>query len=480
MVYVSNLEGLKHAAIDMLRIYTRDGDLLALRDPQPRNFSMWQENQIKRAANEGISVNDGSLVYTARNGEVFGTFVYFSDISADSVIDDYKKVIAAPIDEVYVAPRVDVILGLRPYQLKSFKKMQKSKNVKNFSDEGIEWRDNKVVYVNSTGDLVGAIVHISQFSSKTSEAAAPAAEPAAATLTQQERLDICTDMTFAYDGEGYKPPAWSNVVYTEAFDTYAHRALLVIDTGSNREIALKVAREREPVNIDMGRHYKKEFLATRFGYAESGYTTYFNETGLLAPNIGVYTYAPVLTRDKQLHEAHIYNAIGVALDNVTQVDYVMLANDKPALIRLYVKIFNKIYATAKHLGLKRVVISLVGANNFAMAYGIARLQRDVWVPALKKVVPEYPAIKTDFLGGQPGPAVDYLNSIGASERGDFPAMVPANLDALIVNAWDPHSMPGNGNFWDRSLDGWIGRTSAIHFFGWAISNPFLEKNILEV
>ena len=32
---------------------------------------------------------------------------------------------------------------------------------------------------------------------------------------------------------------------------------------------------------------------------------------------------------------------------------------------------------------------------------------------------------------------------------------------MIVNAWNPHSFPGNGNDSDDSLDGYLGRSTAI-------------------
>ena len=36
---------------------------------------------------------------------------------------------------------------------------------------------------------------------------------------------------------------------------------------------------------------------------------------------------------------------------------------------------------------------------------------------------------------------------------------------LVVNSWDPNSFPGNGCKGDHSIDGAIGRVSAIQFFG---------------
>jgi hypothetical protein len=47
---------------------------------------------------------------------------------------------------------------------------------------------------------------------------------------------------------------------------------------------------------------------------------------------------------------------------------------------------------------------------------------------------------------------------------------------LIINAWDPHSFPGNGNEGDRSFDGKMGEGTAIHLVQNPLMNPYLEIN----
>jgi len=44
-------------------------------------------------------------------------------------------------------------------------------------------------------------------------------------------------------------------------------------------------------------------------------------------------------------------------------------------------------------------------------------------------------------------------------------------DALFVNAWDPHSVVGNGNSNDNSLDGWIGRFTDMAPMSFQPTNP---------
>ena len=47
--------------------------------------------------------------------------------------------------------------------------------------------------------------------------------------------------------------------------------------------------------------------------------------------------------------------------------------------------------------------------------------------------------------------------------------------AAVVNSWDPHSFPGNGNFADKSLDGWYGRSTDAGVLG----NPLTNKRLRE-
>jgi len=44
-------------------------------------------------------------------------------------------------------------------------------------------------------------------------------------------------------------------------------------------------------------------------------------------------------------------------------------------------------------------------------------------------------------------------------------------DALFVNAWDPHSVVGNGNYNDNSLDGHIGRFTDMAPMSFYPTNP---------
>ena len=50
-------------------------------------------------------------------------------------------------------------------------------------------------------------------------------------------------------------------------------------------------------------------------------------------------------------------------------------------------------------------------------------------------------------------------------------------EICYINAWDPHSIAGNGNSGDNSLDGYIGANSAISLLSWPPTNPVLAEKV---
>lgn len=67
-----------------------------------------------------------------------------------------------------------------------------------------------------------------------------------------------------------------------------------------------------------------------------------------------------------------------------------------------------------------------------------------------------------------------VNAAGVASTlyGPFPnGILRASLaESLVVNAWDPHSICGNGNAVDRSLDGYVGRHTAVAVLTWPVVN----------
>ena len=59
--------------------------------------------------------------------------------------------------------------------------------------------------------------------------------------------------------------------------------------------------------------------------------------------------------------------------------------------------------------------------------------------------------------------------------GNFPENISKikPSDTLFVNAWDPISLPGNGNELDESLDGHVGRVTNIAINGSGMTNRLI-------
>ena len=53
------------------------------------------------------------------------------------------------------------------------------------------------------------------------------------------------------------------------------------------------------------------------------------------------------------------------------------------------------------------------------------------------------------------------------------------MKALYVNAWDPWSFVGNGNYLDDSLDGYWGRSSDMALRCWSGTNKHIKIEALE-
>jgi len=331
----------------------------------------------------------------------------------------------------------------------------------------------------------------------------------AKTATEEARYTLASAIAATYS-PGYGPPSWAVETYTREYDKYAQKAALFYDAGADEEAVRLVATQREPSNVAMKPHFDAKKLENVTGepWTGSGYTQFYKDHGKLAPNIGVLTLAPsavARSRNGGLHakpgrlrDIYIYHAIGAALDNENQADYkAMVANKEPdetrrLLLDFYVSVFTKIFEAARSVSATGIVMSLVGAVSFAGMYpgpagtsNEVAFHSEVWIPAYAHVRAQYTGFKMYVTGDlekigdrPPNPAGIYLLANKHTRVALFPELmnqVPAGT--MIVNAWDPHTLPGNGNEGDDTIDGWIGRYSAIHFFGWAYTNPQLLENM---
>lgn len=297
------------------------------------------------------------------------------------------------------------------------------------------------------------------------------------------------------------------------FARYAQTVTAYYDAKDDPAIVSRLLQRREPTNIEMKKDsYNEEVLQENFGYRKGYYGTFFEQHGRkqLAPNIGVYCQTPLLLKNQSSFvDIHVFNAIGYAFDHVEQPDYQYFISSlkraqeikdtelqqnlyvqlKVNLIARYKDVFRKIYQCAREKKMKRVVMSIIGGNSFSRFFPgrQEKFQEKVFAPAFVSFFREYilnlpSPIQTYFMMGHER-EIAYLeirqqlrdfrneNQYGPLERYvQFPKFIDNNPETmnqewldrtLFVNAWDPWSVAGNGNGSDKSLDGWVGRSTMI-------------------
>jgi hypothetical protein len=228
----------------------------------------------------------------------------------------------------------------------------------------------------------------------------------------------------------------------------------------------KLLKEREPCNIALNRNYNMLMLKSLFGWDTGAYNAD-------SPNFAVYCNATVkLGGHTKL--INVLNLIGFALDSPYQPDYMRYGNNKRALIDAYSGMWCLAFAAAAKLKadgkIDKIKIYCVGGGAFAGPYGRFQFITDIFEPAFLPLVP---------LFEQAGVTIEGYDFDRKMFNG---GMIPEVLTlptedtvrTLYVNAWDPWSLIGNGNEYDRSLDGQWGRISNMSVLGWLPTNPHMR------
>ena len=288
---------------------------------------------------------------------------------------------------------------------------------------------------------------------------------------------------------GYAPPTWSETPMKNCKNYKLCRVFY--NKGDELTDIEKLVYFREPVNIAMFRKYNQTELKKTFDYKKGIYDkiTRSNITGPTPPNIMVYTPSRVYGYDNKL--VNILNVIGLAFDSEKQHDYQKYEKidwNKSVAIHFYETLFINIFKVAKYLKKKNIVMSLVGANNFASMWqgisgNIDRFQKDIWFVAWEKAIKNdnCKGLNIKFMGGD-NSHIDIMKKY--ENVGFFPQLLEKiDIDnTILINAWDCWSVPGNGNSNDNSLDGYMGRFSEIGYLGTSLTNPFLLErgNIVEL
>jgi len=300
-----------------------------------------------------------------------------------------------------------------------------------------------------------------------------------------------------------------------AFTALARRVVCYHPIDANPDTVRRILHERQPVNIAMNLGFDAAGMEARFGFggAEgSGYTRVAVASGQLPPNIAVYCPTPVGGPAGPV--VHVVNSIAFAFDSARQPDYqhFFVCADgslNPAkraeLVARLTTVYRLVFTCARDLGLSRVCISFIGGGAFCGLYpgGARAYFNEAYLPALEAALDEALAVQQQQQQQQAGPGVgpSRLTTIGLigaqymdaaleqrlelavktrglayKKEGRVPDCLllhqgPEASQTLWQNAWDCHSIAGNGNAGDNSLDGYFGRSTAISVLTFPSTNP---------
>ena len=279
---------------------------------------------------------------------------------------------------------------------------------------------------------------------------------------------------------GYEFPIWSLKSMPE-FNKTRTRLLYLYDSTDNKKTiekkAIKLLLEREPCNINMNRLYNQSKMKHFFGWHKGAYQR--STIKKLMPNIAVSCEAIVIYSNKK-KIVSVINLIGLALDNKKQPDYLFINNiEKNKRLQFieefYYNMWRLAIKDAIDRKLNKIVYWYIGAGAFStyLLELISELKTlDNFVLLLKNQL--YKAKKY------------YKKNITLIDGVEKKYFVPDCLfkydhkNTLYVNAWDPWSIVGNGNFNDNSLDGYWGRYSDMALRCWSETNKYIQIEGIEL
>lgn len=267
-----------------------------------------------------------------------------------------------------------------------------------------------------------------------------------------------------YDA-GYGFPEWSiHMLSSGELASHATKTIVYYKCTDEIELVQRMVREREPVNIAMMRKYSEHRLQESFGYRRGAYM--HSTQDRLMPNIAIFCRTPLEYRGYRV-DTNVINLVGYAFDTPEQPDYryffgsgLLTAMKWQELVDRVSVVWRYAFQAARDHNLKYIYFSAVGGGAFS-TYLNGRPEtsyQKLWEASMPRVEAEFPEIRRYDLGRIP----DFVHS---SE------MLAVLNDCLLVNAWDPFSMVGNGNALDASLDGCFGACTAMAVLCWPITNP---------
>ena len=297
---------------------------------------------------------------------------------------------------------------------------------------------------------------------------------------------------------GYEPPSWvDNITSSDILTESLQSVKIYYSDTDDIHVVKKLVKEREAVNIAMNTENEPLFqemytkLLEQHGYLFSGYRNLFEEhPERLPPNFAMYMTA-LFRIDGQIVKRHVINLIGYAFDNAEQPDYKYFITNATGsaneLAEKYCRMFLYMLVCANEKGFDTIVLSFIGGASFVSYFPFGNYG-DFISTSLRNAIERYQHIykpdTIEIMDGENPINVNFVNQVttnlspkGITVRrvGRVPGIFMGDtaVNKLFVNAWDPHSIVGNGNSLDNSLDGFMGRISAMAYVSFYDVNPLV-------
>lgn len=288
---------------------------------------------------------------------------------------------------------------------------------------------------------------------------------------QKGALIIAEKMARAYQPKYAPDPSSFELLKSGNFDELSKQ--VTVYYRGDRDQAEYLATRRDPTNLENNTYYSAD---NELDWNTSGFNAEFTKNPTVLPtNIGIACKTPVIGSSK---EVLFMNSIGFGFDSVTQPHYQYYSrNGWKNIVQDFAVNFDMLFRCAHDYGKKKVVLCYLGGGWFSEHYPMNYLTT-LYLPALKLALSRAPPGLTNIgIMGNVAPNIamgvkQIMDKYGIvfQSFGYVPGIL-TDEDTLYQNAWDPHSMVGNGNKGDNSLDGFVGSSTNMHYLCWPPTNP---------
>ena len=254
--------------------------------------------------------------------------------------------------------------------------------------------------------------------------------------------------------------------------------------------ALAMATTRDWMNVTMAcpsEAANENSLGCKKSLARTG------DADVIAPGnqLSLCIKTPIICNDGNARQVDILSCVAPALDTPEQPEFTKFVDDneksvyqlkRDAYQQSLDTIKAQIIETAMSKKPPRVVLSAIGTNAFlsALPDHQREIALDMIVTMLAEVTRELHAKNTPVaFTGLDNTFCERINAKNNNQpKINVEGAIPGNWikdGDLILNAWDSHSLLGNGLAKDPSIDGYIGRSSLIHFMHALLCSMFNAK-----